>query len=652
MTSDIKDSVFRVYEEYVLKDKDLEQGAKGMLPTSDDYQYLKCMDLLTKKGLKLKDEELEYVQKYVQSDMSRKGKKIALRFCMLEYDAAKNKEEKGKVIEKLTKDILKMNFNYPRPGNLDFKAKAKEEVKEKKEEKLLDKVSANEFLEELYKRNMRPLMFSKETLLQADLEKLHKEDFGSLLEVLGRDLPMLDSDKFHELFAKHINEHYDNKSESYESGLYSFIDMITLDQMEKLLKKIPNLANDTVFIVKYIDKKFADSLDAIANRYRSNEEKREKLIELYEYVKNLPPKFADIKSSTLFELLQNGVKVDKYDEGYFIEYLKAPLKPVFVRKKTVSGGYWERVIAKTALNSSGKLGDEALLLAYLEHFFLAGTKMDRFEEYLDSGFLKETWENTMVMAGKEVAMNAQNSARLEKLVSEVRVKIRPDNKECFKTDDPISLKVEIKNVPKLLIKVFEINLENYYRKTMSSFKSDINLDGLVASIERTVEHKEAPQIRHYKDLEFPELKGKVGLYVIELIGNGKSSRAVIKVGSLSVIAHNTSAGQICYILDSDHNICCHDSTGIWMDNTYFKANTDKQGRIAIPYFPSSEGKETQAILLHEGMAQLVDFKRMGERYTLKCGFYLLPESVIMGKTANIVIRPHLTVNGKPPACTC
>jgi hypothetical protein len=45
----------------------------------------------------------------------------------------------------------------------------------------------------------------------------------------------------------------------------------------------------------------------------------------------------------------------------------------------------------------------------------------------------------------------------------------------------VQLFVELKNIPKLTVKVFEICTENYYLKAMKEIDSSVNLDGLIAS---------------------------------------------------------------------------------------------------------------------------------------------------------------------------
>jgi hypothetical protein len=58
------------------------------------------------------------------------------------------------------------------------------------------------------------------------------------------------------------------------------------------------------------------------------------------------------------------------------------------------------------------------------------------------------------------------------------------------------------------------------------------------------------------------LTGKVGLFIVEFIGNGMSGRAIIKKGSLSLIHKPGVAGHIAYILDENKEICKGSGSGI------------------------------------------------------------------------------------------
>lgn len=64
------------------------------------------------------------------------------------------------------------------------------------------------------------------------------------------------------------------------------------------------------------------------------------------------------------------------------------------------------------------------------------------------------------------------------LSEQVCLSFLPHNKECFSVEESVELFLEIKNIKKLDIKVFEFNTLTYYRKTMAPFNSSIDLDGL------------------------------------------------------------------------------------------------------------------------------------------------------------------------------
>jgi len=73
-------------------------------------------------------------------------------------------------------------------------------------------------------------------------------------------------------------------------------------------------------------------------------------------------------------------------------------------------------------------------------------------------------------------------AEFKRIQDEVIIKIKESNREKFEVEEGVSLKLEIKNVPELVIKVFEFNTETYYKKNLKPFDTSINLHGMVPSI--------------------------------------------------------------------------------------------------------------------------------------------------------------------------
>lgn len=57
------------------------------------------------------------------------------------------------------------------------------------------------------------------------------------------------------------------------------------------------------------------------------------------------------------------------------------------------------------------------------------------------------------------------------------------NKDYFKHGEDVKLFVEIKNISKITVKIFEFCSENYYLKNFKEIDKSINLDGLIATEE-------------------------------------------------------------------------------------------------------------------------------------------------------------------------
>ena len=81
---------------------------------------------------------------------------------------------------------------------------------------------------------------------------------------------------------------------------------------------------------------------------------------------------------------------------------------------------------------------------------------------------------------------------------------------------------------------------------------------------------------------FPQLNDKIGLFIVEFIGNGKNARAVIKKGMLSLVHKSTIAGHLVYMIDHKKEICKGGRTGVWFDSKYYEAEKET-GRMFIPY---------------------------------------------------------------------
>jgi len=145
------------------------------------------------------------------------------------------------------------------------------------------------------------------------------------------------------------------------------------------------------------------------------------------------------------------------------------------------------------------------------------------------------------------------------------------------------------------------------------------LDGLEAKEKSSYEYTHKSNIKFSEVFKFPQLQGKIGLFIVEFVGNGVSGRAVIKKGQLSLVHRSTIAGHLAYIIDQKKEICHGERTGVYFDNKFYAADKDN-GRIFIPYGQVS--MSAKIIMIHNDFAQLGDFTRKNESYSFSCKFYI------------------------------
>ena len=140
----------------------------------------------------------------------------------------------------------------------------------------------------------------------------------------------LEKEAFFQRYEKYLKNKYEkNKHFTHSKHL---IDKLTVNQMENLADRCPKLAEDKTFIGCLFEKRFHFELDPENAQLFSEEERREHLERMYKAAAGHPQSF---KSALLYELLENGLKLEIFDEKYFVEYLQNPLRLNALNRKNV-----------------------------------------------------------------------------------------------------------------------------------------------------------------------------------------------------------------------------------------------------------------------------------------------------------------------------
>ncbi len=296
-----------------------------------------------------------------------------------------------------------------------------------------------------------------------------------------------------------------------------------------------------------------------------------------------------------------------------------------------------------------------------------------YDKFINDNFLKQVFAETKILNGigdMEQWYSMMNPAQYQALKERIDLEFAVTDKRFFATDEPVSLDLYIKNINTLIVKIFELNTFSYYQTNLKEVDTAVNLDGLTANSEQVVTYNDPPLRRiqrkfelnltplppfpegkgetNQDDLPFPSGKGqgvrfqnKRGIYVAEFIGNGKSSRAVIRKGKLFAVENIGTAGHEFRILNEMNQIC--PQAAIWLSGREFKTNNE--GIIIIP-FSTNPGKQTM-ILKDNDFCSLSSFEHLSENYTLSAGFYADRESLLKRLNSKVIIRPVLAVNGHP-----
>src|SRR5262249_57952678 len=161
--------------------------------------------------------------------------------------------------------------------------------------------------------------------------------------------------------------------------------------------------------------------------------------------------------------------------------------------------------------------------------------------------------------------------------------------------------------------------------------TDMSLDGLVATAEQTHAYVESPLRRVARRFEFPQLS-RPGVYVIDFMGGGKSSRALVRKGRLRPLVATSTAGQVITVVD-DANRLVKDAA-VWLGGQEYRAESD--GTILVP-FSTSPGR--RPVVLRRGDFACLDYlEHQPESYHLAAGIHVDREALLAQRVAAVLVR--------------
>jgi len=421
---------------------------------------------------------------------------------------------------------------------------------------------------------------------------------------------------------------------------------LLLSQLDECVKLAPELRNNQHFVAAYLQRLWPSN---DTNWQQDHGSKEAYLDRLWKFVSTLEPVHNSLKAHVLYHRLVLDRSQGIYVADRFLTYLKLPrptryAEPQYFEveaNRIHQANLQQDFSSLTMLPTVGD--DEPLVRSYLDHFFADAADFSAYQPYILSDYLKHAFAEAKVVRGlgdTETWSSLLPPASYQAIKDRVDLDFAFTNSTEFAADELVSLDLDIKNVDTLIVKVFEVNTQNYYREKLTEIGPHIDLDGLVAKDEATSTYREPPVRRVRRHFEFPKLDAR-GVYVIDFIGNGKSSRAVIKKGRLRYLVRSSVAGQIFHVYDESNRPVT--AASLWLAGNLYTA--DKDGQIITPY---SNQPGSQPIVLSSGsFSTLERFSQAEENYSLSAAFHVDREQLLSLRPATVLVRPQLTLAGTP-----
>jgi hypothetical protein len=288
--------------------------------------------------------------------------------------------------------------------------------------------------------------------------------------------------------------------------------LLTLAQLDELVKKLPALRNETAFVNAYLPKLAPENevdLDA-------DPAAREAYFErVWGFVKDLDPVHNSLKACVLYNRLRHDMSQGVYDRARFQAYVKLPRDVHYLnaefRGRVPYGNQFAQLNRDFSLIALPSVrNEEPLVRDYLLAFFKGDADYAAFAPYLRDDFLKPLFAEAKIVSG---VGDPQQWAPLltpdayKRSRSAWTSTSRRTNPALFAPGDAVRLTAFVKNVPSLTVKVYEINTYNYYRETGRPLNLPSTWTGWLPRF-RTMENKEGAELRVARTFELPELKGR------------------------------------------------------------------------------------------------------------------------------------------------
>lgn len=414
----------------------------------------------------------------------------------------------------------------------------------------------------------------------------------------------------------------------------------TLSQIDQLLTLAPNLIAYPEIVQQKLRKKYYDLFETDSNEYRD-------LLLIYSRllhdIETLPEIYSGFRTQIRRQLLIIGIELGQLDHKLFEEYLKTPIQHYFykLRSDTNQDNFF------SDFYRVNDIPEETLFQTYFDEIFRTQDTVAPYDNYIEASQLNKTFAKSRILSGVPATefQDILTAQELQSMVEAVEIEFSKSNPKSFERSEEVVVQIALKNVQSLIVRLYVLNSQAYFLKHNAPIQSDIDIDGLIPSTEQVLEIEANPLIRSKLDLKIPGLEGKAGVFVLELLGNGRSARAIIKKGCLKCVTMKTIAGTLVKILDEVNNVVSGEGAGLYLDGRFYSTN-NPDGQALLPF--AQYGGNKKLILTDGEFSELYEnFSHEPEYYDLQITAIMPPETAIRGKRAKLYLQVKLNMGVNP-----
>ncbi|ORZ25651.1 hypothetical protein BCR42DRAFT_485784 [Absidia repens] len=467
---------------------------------------------------------------------------------------------------------------------------------------------------------------------------------------------------------------------------------LTLTQLDELLELLPAILQVESFVTLYMDKlvphvyaqdenmlsgnnsvKDWDGLEADGDYWTSY------LADLDQFAdKLMDGPFRLVKARITFQKLKSSIFHGQFDQSLLLSYLAQSrvkkndddaASPVPSRSNVLKRQRQESEIMIPILGRCQMpMKEENQIIEEYISGLIRTQKLDSldlFFPYLDQkSFLEPLQAQVMLTSGLATDdditswSNVLGNTTFRDLVKQPILTFGPatthKTTSRLTKDDNIPVQVTIKNIPRLTLRVFPIDLFNYWKAHPSDTTikdgNKLNVDGLCPVYEQQLDYSTLPTLQKVTETFWfgtaqqdkvyaPDVFAGRGAWMIDFIGGQDQCRAIVQKGYLRYAMQKTAGGHLFLVMDENNQVL--KDSFIWLENESYQP--DQSGNILIPY-RTKESKQVRALLTsQDGYCQPLEFYHEEESYSLDASFYFNYESLIPTKQTKLIITPTLKI---------